>query len=150
MYIRINSKWGGTWKTHIIRILNKQIDIFERKVTKVMNIFMPSKNQKVRTITKKKSAIWNFFLRQNLITFWDKKLKKLFLEKKYCFPILFFTEELSHFLGTKSWKKYFFPILIFTAELSHFLGTKSWKTYFVQNYFWKKIFFSNFVFYCRT
>ena len=55
-----------------------------------------------------------FFYCRTWSLFGTKKSKKYFFIKK-------------HFFQNYFWKKYFFPILFFTAEVSHFLGQKNQK-----------------------
>ena len=73
------------------------------------------------------------FLQQNLVTFWDKKIKKKIFGKNIFSKIIF-------------GKIFFFPILFFTGELSHFVGQKNQKNIFFKFFskIWKK--FLNFFF----
>jgi hypothetical protein len=71
--------------------------------------------------------ISGIFLLQNLVTFWGKKIKKIFFIKK-------------HFFQNYFWKKYFFPILFFTAqfklaELKLLFRTKKSKKYLFFKFF---------------
>ena len=93
--------------------------------------------------------ISGIFLLQNLVTFWGKKIKKIFFYKKTFFPKIFFSNFIFYcrtqsLFGTKKSKKYFF--LKFFENFEN-VFSKIWKKF--SNFFFlikkkKEFFVKNF------
>jgi hypothetical protein len=104
--------------------------IFGIFYTRICLIHAPPGEKKLSLFLPGGLILAEFFYCRTYSLFGTRKIKKYFFIKK-------------HFFQNYFWKKYFLPILFFTAELSHFVGQKNQKNIFFKFFskIWKK--FSN-------